>query len=92
MKTERLTILVTRDQRRAIAAKAKRLNLSAGEVVRRALDSYRSDDDERILGALADELERSVKEARTAIREALTELGRTRAQLSDRARTQRRAA
>ncbi len=92
MKTERLTILVTPDQRRALAAKAKRLNLSAGEVVRRAVDSYGSDDDERVLGALADELGRSVKAARNAIREALAELGRTRAQLSGRARVQRRAA
>lgn len=92
MKTERLTILVTPDQRRAIAAEAKRLNLSAGEMVRRALDSYRSGDDERILGALADELERSVKEARGAIREALAELGRTRAQLAGSARAQRRVA
>jgi hypothetical protein len=82
MKSERLTILVTADQKRAIAAKAKRLNLSAGEVVRRAVESYRSDDEERVLDALADELARSAKEARKAIKEALDELRRTRAQLA----------
>lgn len=92
MKSERLTILVTSNQKRAIAAKAKRLNLSAGEVVRRAVASYRSDDEERMLDALADELTRSVKDARKAIREALDELRRTRAQLSGRTRTQPKAA
>jgi hypothetical protein len=92
VKSERLTILVTPDQKRAIASKAKSLNLSAGEVVRRAVDSYRTDEEERMLAALADELERSVKEARKAIREALGELQRTRAQLAGRARAQPKAA
>jgi len=92
MKTERLTILVTPDQKRAIAAKAKTLNLSAGEVIRRAVESYRTGDEERLLDALADELDRSVKEARKSIKGALDELRRTHAQLSGKARPQRRAA
>jgi hypothetical protein len=91
MKSERLTILVTADQKRAITAKAKRLNLSAGEVVRRAVESYHSGDEERVLDALADELARSAKEARTAIKEALDELRRTRAQLAGRERAPKAA-
>jgi hypothetical protein len=91
MKSERLTILVTADQKRAITAKAKRLNLSAGEVVRRAVESYHSGDEERVLDALADELGRSAKEARKAIKEALDELRRTRAQLAGRERAPKAA-
>jgi hypothetical protein len=91
MKSERLTILVTADQKRAITAKAKRMNLSAGEVVRRAVESYHSGDEERVLDALADELGRSAKEARKAIKEALDELRRTRAQLAGRERAPKAA-
>jgi hypothetical protein len=77
MKTERMTILVTPAQKHAIAAKAKKLNVSAGEVIRRAVENYRHNDEEVVLNALADELDRSVKEARHALKEALAETRRT---------------
>ncbi len=44
MKTERMTVLVTPEQKRAITVKAAKLKLSAGEVIRRAVESYRSSD------------------------------------------------
>ena len=60
MKTERMTILVTPEQKAAILARAERLGLSAGEMVRRAVESYDpaagSDEDQAVLDALADEL------------------------------------
>lgn len=77
MKTERMTVLVTPAQKQAIAAKAKKLNVSAGEVVRRAVESYRHNDEELVLNALADELDRAVKEARHALKDALGETRRT---------------
>ena len=77
MKTERMTILVTPEQKHTITAKAKKLKLSAGEVIRRAVESYRSNEEEMVLNALADELERAVKEARKAIKDALSETQRT---------------
>ena len=77
MKTERMTVLVTPAQKQAIAAKAKKLNVSAGEVVRRAVESYRHNDEELVLNALADELDRAVKEARYALKDALGETRRT---------------
>ena len=77
MKTERMTVLVTPAQKQAIAAKAKKLNVSAGEVVRRAVESYRHNDEELVLNALADELDRAVKEARHALKDALVETRRT---------------
>ncbi|MEO6023039.1 MAG: hypothetical protein ABIP64_07980 [Burkholderiales bacterium] len=77
MKTERMVILVTPEQKATIASKAKALNLSAGEVVRRAVDTYRPNDDEALLNALADELGRSVRESRKALKEALGEVNKT---------------
>ena len=77
MKTERMTILVTPAQKQAIATQAKQLNVSAGEVVRRAVEGYRHNDEENVLNALADELDRAVKEARYALKDALGETRRT---------------
>jgi hypothetical protein len=77
MKTERMTILVTPAQKQAIATQAKKLNVSAGEVVRRAVEGYRHNDEEIVLNALADELDRSIKEARHALKDALGETRRT---------------
>ena len=77
MKTERMVILVTPEQKATIATKAKELNLSAGEIVRRAVDTYRPNDDELLLNALADELGRSVRDSRKALKEALNEVNKT---------------
>ncbi|MDO9371196.1 MAG: hypothetical protein Q7U07_01185 [Gammaproteobacteria bacterium] len=77
MKTERMVILVTPEQKRAITQRAKTLKLSTGEIVRRAMESYRPGNDDALLNALADELEKSSKQARKALREAHAELGKT---------------
>jgi len=93
MKTERMTVLVTPAQKQAITAKAKKLNMSAGEIVRRAVESYRHNDEELVLNALADELDRAVKEARHALKDALGETRRTLDHFAAKARSgQRRAA
>ncbi|OGA45398.1 MAG: hypothetical protein A3F74_27010 [Betaproteobacteria bacterium RIFCSPLOWO2_12_FULL_62_58] len=72
-----MTILVTPAQKQAIATQAKKLNVSAGEVVRRAVEGYRHNDEEIVLNALADELGRAIKEARHALKDALGETRRT---------------
>ena len=77
MKTERLVILVTPEQKQAIMARAKSLNLSAGEVIRRSVQGYRPSDEEAVLSALADQLERSAKETRKALTAARQELRQT---------------
>lgn len=92
MKTERMTILLTPQQKEVIAAKAKKLNLSAGEVVRRAVEVYQSGSDDALLMALAEELERSVKEARTALKSALAETRATLDQLATTRSAARKAA
>jgi hypothetical protein len=77
MKTERMVILVTPEQKATIATRAKELNLSAGEIVRRAVATYRPNDDEQLLNALADELGRSVRDSRKALKDALSEVNKT---------------
>jgi hypothetical protein len=93
MKTARMTILVTPEQKASINKRAKQLKLSAGEVIRRAVDSYSSTlEDEAALSALACELEHSVKQARGALREALSEGKRVRREWAARNNRKRRAA
>jgi len=77
MKTERLVILVTPEQKQTIMARAKSLNMSVGEVIRRAVGDYRPNDEEAVLAALADELERSAKQTRKALTAARNELRET---------------
>lgn len=92
MKTERITILLTPQQKEVIQAKAKRHKLSAGEVVRRAVEGYQTETDEAMLAALAEELERSVKEARVALKAALAETRETLDHLEKSRSAARRAA
>ena len=78
MKTERMTILVTPKEKAAILARAQGLGLSAGEMVRRAVESYKAaEEDEIVLNALADELYTAAKEARKALGKATRELRST---------------
>lgn len=78
MKTERMTILLSADEKAAIASRAKQLKLSAGEVVRRAVEVYQpTDDSEAVLNGLADELRKAAKEARRAMIDARRELDET---------------
>lgn len=87
MKTERMTVLVTAEQKSAILARAERLGLSVGEMVRRAVETYdpsaaRETEDEVVLNAVADELLSAAKTARAALREANREVEATLQQLA----------
>jgi hypothetical protein len=86
MKTERMTILVTPEQKASILARAQSLGLSAGEMVRRAVDNFhpssQREDDEAVLNALADELLSAAKEARAALNNATREVQLTVKQLA----------
>lgn len=86
MKTERMTILLTPKQKAAILARAQRLGLSAGEVMRRAVEAYQPSasrgEDEAVLNALADELLVAAKEARKALNAATEEIQVTLRQLA----------
>jgi hypothetical protein len=86
MKTERMTILVTPEQKSAILARARSLGLSAGEVMRRAVEAYQASpgrsEDEAVLNALADELLLAAREARAALNRATREVQTTLRQLA----------
>jgi hypothetical protein len=88
MKAERLTILVTAKEKAAIHARAQRLGLSAGEMVRRAVVAYdpalegEREESEAVLNKLADELLAAASEARAALAVANQELESTLGQLS----------
>ena len=56
---------------------AKKLKLSAGEVVRRAVEVHQTGGHEALLSALAEELARSAKEARVALKSALAATRKT---------------
>lgn len=92
MKTERMTILVTSEQKQAIASRAKKLNVSAGEVIRRAVEGYRHNDEEIVLNALANELDIAVKQARHALKGALSETRRTLNHFAAKAKSEHRKA
>lgn len=81
VKTERLTVLISPEEKAALVARAKGLGLSAGEMIRRAALEYRpaqeAAESELVLNALADELITAAKEARQALNSAEKELRST---------------
>lgn len=89
MKTARMTVLVTPEQKASIIARAESLGVSTGEMVRRAVELYepsagRAGEDEALLNALADELFAAARSARAALSEANREIQTTLKQLAKR--------
>jgi hypothetical protein len=84
--TERVTILMTPGEKLALETKAKALGVSAGEFVRRSVESFdpEATEDLKQLAALAAELDRSNREAAAALDQALASVEATRAQLDRR--------
>lgn len=87
MKTERMTVLVTPEQKAAILARAENLGLSAEEMARRAVESYEPSsttaaEDEAVMSALADELLAAAKSAGAALDEANRDVEATLRQLA----------
>lgn len=76
-KLERLVVLVTPAQKRSIVSRAKARRLSMGEMVRRSVESYRSEEDTALLERLVKELEASSQEATRALRQAEAEVRKT---------------
>jgi hypothetical protein len=82
MKTERMTVLVTPEQKAAILSRAQTLGVSAGEMLRRAVEAYdpaasRASEDETVLAALAAELLVAAKAARRSLDDANREVEST---------------
>jgi len=78
MKTRRLTILVTPEERAAVSAKAVALGVTDSEFVRRAVEAYSDVEEREALAVLAREvslaagkMRADLEEARSAVRDAL---------------------
>jgi hypothetical protein len=89
VKTERMTILVTPEQKAAITARAQRLGLSTGEMLRRAVETYDASksENESVLNAIADEVFVAAKTARSALADANREVRATLKHLAGKRRT-----
>lgn len=70
MKTERLTILVTPQEKAAMTAKAAAMNVSTSEMLRLAFDAFEEPANQQLLSALADQLQRAVAAAHARLDEA----------------------
>lgn len=68
---ERIVVQATPQEKRAIAAKAKRLGLPLSELMRRGAAAYESDRADEELGALADAAKAAAERAGAAIDDAL---------------------
>lgn len=73
-KMERMVVLVTLAQKRSIVSRAKSQRLSMGEMVRRSVEAYRAEEDEKLLERLLDRVNLSSAEAAKALGDAEAEV------------------
>ena len=78
MKTERLTFLMTPEDKAAITARASELHIPASELVRRAVEAYDPERDEEALAVLADQLAAVVDKTEEKVDAAVAELKKMR--------------
>lgn len=70
--TDRLPVLVTKDQKAKIAKRAKAANLTMGEFLRRAAFAYQPDqDDDKLLEGLINQVKKTTRDASIAIDKAM---------------------
>jgi len=72
--TERIPVLVTPQQKEAIASRAKAANMAIGEFLRRAAESFRPTEDDEAVEQLLEQVKRTTAEASKAIDTALREI------------------
>ena len=68
---ERIVVQATAQEKKAIAAKAKKLGLSISELMRRGATAYRSTEADKELGGLADAARAAAERASASIDSAL---------------------
>lgn len=81
--TERIPVLLTREQKARLARRAKALNLTMGEYVRRAAEAYDPEADTKALDSLIQRVRESAKQAERAIDEALASVSKSRKRIAD---------
>ena len=83
MKSARITILVSEEEKADIGAKAAEMKIPTGELLRRAYASYEPEDESEALEALASELERVVKQTESKLDHAIERLASVHEQISE---------
>ena len=83
MKTERVTFVMSPEDKAEITRRAEELHIPASELIRRAIHRYEPDDevDEQVLLGVARELESSAQQTERKLDEALAAVRETVAQL-----------
>ena len=71
---ERIVVQATVKEKKAIAAKAKRLGLPISELMRRGADAYESAESDEELGALADAAKGAADRAIASIDDAIAQI------------------
>lgn len=74
MRSERVTVLLSPEEKARLAQRAASLQIPIGELMRRAVAGYDPEADTAELEALADELERAVDAAEASLDKALAKL------------------
>lgn len=77
MVQERIVVLVTKAQKRRLAARAAVFGLSAGEFLRQAGDAYISPEDEALLAGLLSQVSKAAMQSACAIDDALAFVARS---------------
>lgn len=81
--TERIPVLLTREQKARLAKRAKAANLTMGEYVRRAAEAYQPDADDKALERLIDRVRTTADEATRAMEQALAFMAESRKRIAD---------
>jgi hypothetical protein len=79
---ERIVVQATAQEKKAIAAKAKRLGLPVAELMRRGANAYQSSESDEELGALADAAKAAAERASAAIDSALAFIAASNARIA----------
>ncbi len=69
--TERIPVLVTKQEKARITRMARDAGLSVGEYLRRAAAAFRPDEDERVVLGMIDQVVKTTLRASAAVDEAL---------------------
>ena len=81
--SERIPVLLTREQKARLAKRAKAANLTMGEFVRRAVEAYQPDADEKVLEKLIDQVKETADQATRAVEAALALVAKSQKRIAD---------
>ena len=81
--TERIPVLLTRQQKARLAKRAKAAKLTMGEFVRRAAEAYQPDADEKVLEKLIDQVKETADQATRAVETTLALVTESQKRIAD---------